>query len=321
MKSRHQSKRSRQTPKLATTREISELRPFLDGLMASYHQTQWLSSDPVQYPHRYSRPADREVVAFISACFAYGSVVLIHRAVQAILAPLGDNPAEFVRNYDGRNLWPGFYHRFHTDEHVVVLLKLLSRALREYGSLGELFRRNAEAGDGDGDGDSRCEQVLNGAARWLREEARREVEMTGRPELLRGMKFLFNAPADGSACKRMVMFLRWMVRKDEIDLGLWGWFAPAELVVPADTHVARISYYIGLRGGREDQPANWKMAREITESLKVVNPEDPVSYDFALARLGILDICKRTYTKSICERCPIRPCCRFSNESPSKGKT
>lgn len=301
----HSDQVSRRMPSLAT----APLKPFLDDLVKRYHRRDWLESDPVQYPHRYRDSDDQEVVAFVAACFAYGSVVLIHRALDSILAPLGKNPAEFVRNYDGRNLWPGFYHRFHTDEHVVILMKLLSRALSKYGSLSQLFKTQA-----DQPGEP-FERVLNGAARWLKQEAAREVGLLGKPEHLRGMKFLFNSPEDGSACKRMVMFMRWMVRKDEIDLGLWNWFSPADLVVPADTHVARISFYIGLRGGNENQAANWKMAREITESLKKINPEDPVSYDFALARLGILDICKRAYEKSICSRCPVRACCRFGRQA------
>ena len=301
----HIRKGTRRSANLAT------LRPFFAKLFEQFHSSHWIASDPIQYAHRYSKPDDQEIAAFIAACFAYGSVQLVHRAVEAVLAPMGEHPATFVRNFDGSNHWPGFYHRFHHEDHVVILVTLLKRAFVEYGSLSEMFRQNSETGSQAPT--NRCEAVLNGAARWFREHSSAEVTRLQAPELLRGMRFFFNAPADGSACKRMVMFLRWMVRKDEIDLGLWSWMEAKDLIVPADTHVARISYYLRLRGGKEQAAPNWKMAREITASLERINVVDPVSYDFALARLGILDICKRTYTKSICERCPVEPGCRFSN--------
>lgn len=265
----------------------------------------------MQFPHRYASEQDKEIAAFIAACFAYGSVQLVHRAVAAVLLPMGERPSYFIKNYDGKNFWPGFYHRFHHEEHVVLLIRVLKKALDQYGSLSELFRLNSEVSESDQK--PHCERVLDGAARWLQFTAMYEAQSAQKSELVRGMRFFFNAPADGSACKRMLMFLRWMVRKDEIDLGLWGWIKPSELVVPTDTHVARISYYLGLRGGREQQAPNWKMALEITQSLRQINASDPVLYDFAIARLGILDICKRKYLNSICEKCPVEPGCRFSN--------
>ena len=287
---------------------LATLQPFFGQLLESYHQPHWIKSDPIQFAHRYSDPKDQEVVAFIAACFAYGSVKLVHRAAEAVLKPMGAHPAKFIQKFNGSNYWPGFYHRFHTDEHLVILIALLKQVLNEHGSLSELFRSQRELKDGHP-----CEQVLNGAARWFQTRASLEVAKAKRPDLLRGLRFFFNAPEDGSACKRMVMFLRWMIRKDEIDLGLWTWFDAADLVVPADTHVSRIAYYLRLRGGKEERAANWAMAREITDSLRVIDCNDPVKYDFALARLGILDICKRQYAKSVCERCPVEPGCRYSN--------
>jgi uncharacterized protein (TIGR02757 family) len=302
----HSRDASRKTARLATP--PTALAPFLDELVRRYHSPHWLDSDPIQFPRRYARADDREAAAFISACFAYGSVALIHRAISAILEPMGEHPADFIRGFDGASRWPGFYHRFHDERHVVLLVRILKRALVEYGSLGGLSQARAETGDG-----LLAERVLNGAARWLQDAAREEVARDGRPELLRGMLFYFNAPADGSACKRMTMFLRWMVRRDDIDLGLWDWISPRDLVVPADTHVGRIAFYLRLRGGKEERAPDWRMACEITASLRELNPEDPTLYDFALARLGILAICRKRYERSICERCPVEPGCRFSN--------
>jgi uncharacterized protein (TIGR02757 family) len=302
----HTRDASRIKGRLATP--AAALGPFLDELVRRYHSQHWLDSDPIQFPRRFSRADDREVVAFIAACFAYGSVTLIHRAVNAVLAPMGENPADFIRGFDGKSHWPGFYHRFHHEEHVTILMLLLKKALAEYGSLGRLFQARAEDGEG-----VLAERVLNGAARWLQDAAREEVDRARRPDLLRGMLFFFNAPADGSACKRMTMFLRWMVRRDEIDLGLWDWLSPRDLVIPADTHVGRIAYYLRLRSGTEKRAPDWRMACEITASLREIKPEDPTLYDFALARLGILSICRKHYARSVCERCPVEPGCRYSN--------
>ncbi|MEW6055374.1 MAG: TIGR02757 family protein [Bdellovibrionota bacterium] len=281
---------------------------FLTQLLEQFHQPHWIVSDPVQYVHRYSRVEDQEIAGYLASCFAYGSVKLVHRAVARILSAMGDSPAKFVRNYKGQKAWPGFYHRFHTEEHVEILVQVLKEALDEQGSLGGLFLSQR---DKDFSQDP-FEQVLHGAALWFRERSMRQIEKRAKPELARGMRFFFNSPADGSACKRTVMFMRWMVRRDEIDIGVWDWMRPEQLVIPVDTHVARISYYLYLRGGKELQAPNWKMAREITQELKKVNPLDPVCYDFALARLGILDICKRKYVQSICERCPVEKGCRYS---------
>lgn len=309
----HSRKNSRSVGGLASTelaaRSIAKQKA-MRKLLEQFHSPHWINSDPIQYAHRYTEPGDQEIAAFIGACFAYGSVKLVHRAVEAVLKPMGRSPAEFVRRFDGANCWPGFYHRFHHEWHVVALVLVLKRALLEYGSLGELFRQSQDVESES----ERCESVLNGAADWLRKHSLEIATRLGRPDIERGLRFFFNAPKDGSACKRMAMFLRWMVRKDDIDLGLWSWMHPKDLVVPADTHVARIAYYLRLRGGKEKASANWKMAREITESLRAFDPNDPVRYDFALARLGILDICKRRYTKSICERCPVESVCRFSNQ-------
>lgn len=293
---------------------LASLEPFLAKLLLQFHHSHWIASDPIQYAHQYSKPDDQEIAAFIAATFAYGSVTLVHRAVKSILAPMGQSPSSFVRSYNGQNYWAGFYHRFHHEDHVVSLVWLLKKVLCEYGSLNQFFRRMASEQTAKGDRESlKLERALNGVAQWFKIALEEELDRSKNFEIRRGMRFFFNAPSDGSACKRMVMFLRWMVRKDQIDLGLWDWLSPRELVIPADTHVSRISFYLGLRGGHESQAANWKMAKEITRSLSIISPADPVQYDFALARLGILDICKRKYTKSVCERCPVQPGCRFSN--------
>ena len=133
----------------------------------------------------------------------------------------------------------------------------------------------------------------------------------------RGLKFLLPSPSSGSACKRHHLFLRWMVRTEGFDLGLWtgGRFTPARLLLPMDTHVHRIATYLGLT---RRPTADLAAAREATGWLRVLNPEDPVAYDWALSRLGILAECVTARTRRHCERCAVRPVCRASL-IPSQG--
>lgn len=304
----HRLKANRKSSALAT---LDAKLPFFNALLDEYSGAEWISSDPAQFMHRYSDPRDQELAAFLSACFAYGSAKLVIRAVDKLLAPpaptgplspMSASPYAFIAAFDPARdtaATRGFYHRFHKEKHLVALLEILRDVLREHGTLGGFFK-SFEARD--------SEALLNAS---MREFQRRAALKPA--EIQRGMRFLFNAPEDGSACKRMAMFLKWMVRKDEIDIGIWsGWFSAADLVIPVDTHIGRLSYYLRLRGGKLDAAANWKMAREITHSLKQLNPTDPVCYDFAITRLGILGLCKKKYYKSVCSKCPVEPACRFS---------
>jgi len=122
------------------------------------------------------------------------------------------------------------------------------------------------------------------------------------------LRYLLTSPTDGSACKRMNLFLRWMVRRTPPDLGLWTFVDPAKLVMPFDTHIHRITTFLGLN--RRKTP-DWKAARLLTDRLARLDAEDPVRYDFALCRLGILDLCSRHKRKEQCDVCLLRDVCRF----------
>ena len=123
-----------------------------------------------------------------------------------------------------------------------------------------------------------------------------------------GSDYLLTSPRDGSACKRMNLFLRWMVRRTPPDLGIWDFVDPAKLVMPLDTHVHRIATFLGLN---DRKSADWKAARAITDELAHFDKADPVRYDFALCRLGILDLCSRKRRKENCDVCLLRDACRF----------
>ena len=121
------------------------------------------------------------------------------------------------------------------------------------------------------------------------------------------MRYFFSSPAGGSACKRLNLYLRWMVRHDPgLDLGLWTEVPPSRLVIPLDTHVARIARYVGLSSRNT---ADWKMALEVTRALREFDPGDPVKYDFAICRLGILDYCPRKRDALKCAACLLKPVC------------
>ena len=138
---------------------------------------------------------------------------------------------------------------------------------------------------------------LQAADRWLKPAATRKA-----------LHYLLTSPRDGSACKRMNLFLRWMVRRTPPDLGLWDFIDPSKLVVPLDTHVHRITTFLGLN---RRKTADWKAARGITDRLARFREDDPVRYDFAICRLGILDLCSRRRRKSQCDVCLLRDVCRF----------
>ncbi len=121
------------------------------------------------------------------------------------------------------------------------------------------------------------------------------------------MRYLLPSPSGTSPCKRLNLYLRWMVRHgDSIDLGLWSRVSPRKLVIPLDVHVARISRRIGLT---ELKAPSWRMAEDITRSLRLLDPEDPVKYDFAICRLGILERCKKVKTAELCRECELRGLC------------
>jgi uncharacterized protein (TIGR02757 family) len=278
------------------------LEPFLQRLFLNYHAPRWIASDPLSLAHRYESPEDRETAAWFAATFAYGSAKQIIPAVEKVLVPLGAHPAQAVAGYGGERLWPGFYYRFHKEGHLMAWVATLRELRRRYGSLEAVFTP-------DGAGERTIEKSLNGAAQRIQAVV---DDLAVAPELRRGLRFLVNSPATGTACKRVLMFLRWMVRRDVVDLGLWTVLKPEDLAIPLDTHVARLSHYLGLRSTPEARTPNWAMVLEVTDGLRQVDARDPVRFDFALSRLGILSLCVKRYERTICESCELKPACRYS---------
>jgi len=236
-----------------------------------------LASDPIQFPRRFVRDDDREVAGFIAAALAYGRVAHIRQSVETVLGLLGGSPAGTLRALDlaaARRSLVRFTHRFNTGGDVARMLVILARLREEHGSLNAAFLAGYDAERPDVG-----HAIASFSKRALAlDPARRRA--AGRA----GVRFFFSSPEDGSACKRLNMFLRWMVRKDDVDLGVWRGIAPSRLVMPLDTHTARICRSLGFSARRS---ADWRMALEVTAALRALDPDDPVRYDFALFNWGL----------------------------------
>ena len=259
--------------------------------------------DPVRFVHRYDDATDREIVGFIAAAFAYGNVRSVLSTVEAIVSRMGPHPARFVAEFDpqrDRRAFRGFYHRWNNDRDLSVLLWILGRFLADHGSI-----ESAMVGAGPNRGYDASEALdrFSGAALAYGHE---QYYPRGDRERV-GVRYFFPRPSGGSACKRMNLFLRWMVRPDDgVDCGVWQRVSPRDLVMPIDTHIARISRYIGLT---ERATPGWKMALDVTEALRLLDKDDPLRYDFALCHLGIAGDCPKKRDLVKCAHCPIQPVC------------
>lgn len=264
---------------------MSDIRATLDALYAA-KSAEHLGNDPLSFCHRYPDPADREVAAVIASSFAYGNVKIILRTLETIFAELGGSPRRYIDNFEplaGLRTFSGLRHRFNDGRDLSALLWGLRQILEQSGTVQAFFLRGYNNADDD------LTVALNRYSEAVLALDYSSVfgERHIPPDSY--FPFFFPAPRSGSACKRLCMMLRWLVRPaDGIDLGLWGGVSPAQLIIPVDTHISRISRYLSLTRRKS---ADWRMAQEITASLRNYDPSDPVKYDFSLAHVGISDGC------------------------------
>jgi uncharacterized protein (TIGR02757 family) len=278
------------------------LRPALDALLAGTDAPQRMRGDPVELPHQYADPQDIEVAALLSAALAYGRVDLFKPRLAALLRKLGPRPGLVARNSTPVELLrrvDGFSYRMTGAQDVACLLYGAGALLREHGSLGAAFAKQYRARGS-------VRGALGGFVDGLC--APDFTALTGKRAPSRRLKHLLPHPDRGSACKRLNLFLRWMIRgPDEVDFGLWREIPLDELVVPLDTHVHRIGQFIGLTRRKD---LSWRTAEEITGRLRVLDARDPVRYDFALSHLGISGTCAARKDARRCGGCPLKPICR-----------
>jgi uncharacterized protein (TIGR02757 family) len=258
---------------------LQRLKSALDRLYESFDFNARLRNDPIEFPHRYSKAEDIEVVGLISACLAYGKIDLFKRVIEEILKRIKGSPSEFLGQFSLKreaSFFKGIRYRFQSEEDIAGLFFVLSELIGEYGRLEEGFYHFFDG------------KEISSSISGIRDYAIKKIEASD-IEVGQGFFFFFPSPKTG-ACKRMNLFLRWMVRDRDIDFGIWRSFRKDQLVIPLDTHIARIGRCLGLTKRRTQ---GWKMAIEITQSLRLLDPEDPLKYDFALCHHGVIGICKR----------------------------
>jgi uncharacterized protein (TIGR02757 family) len=250
--------------------------PDWERLAEQFNQPSFITADPVSFPHRFKSNADwrnAECAGFITALFSYGRRDSILNTVNGILKPLGENPVETLTKQPTAKLaksYKQFYYRFNKAPDLVFLLTRLGEIYQDEGSLKSFWQNHSR--------DTLAESI----------HTFREAFLTGgniTPEDSYGLKFLFADPGSGSAAKRFNMFLRWMSRKDNVDLGLWqDVLDPSQLIIPLDTHVAQMARRFDITRRNAN---DWRTAEEITAYFRKRCPADPVRYDFALFGLGI----------------------------------
>ncbi|MGA2506390.1 MAG: TIGR02757 family protein [Chitinispirillaceae bacterium] len=255
-----------------------KLKLFLENQYSLYHSPEYLRLDPLICLKGFVSGNDLEIAGIMASVLAYGRAEIIIRNVSEIFKRTGRCIARFSidTSLDHKyRLFKDFRHRFNDGHDVALLLQSVGILANEYGSLESLF---IEGGQGQG--------AIKNALVHFTEKIKQQAARLD-PARRKGIEYLLPSPRSGSACKRLNMYLRWMVRPaDGIDLGVWRNISPSMLVIPVDTHVARIARGIGLT---KRATVNWLMAEEITEKLKTCDAADPVRYDFSLCRSGMVE--------------------------------
>lgn len=244
-------------------------REKLDALYGAYNHRDFVHPDPLEFLYHYPVLQDREIVALVASSLAYGRVEQILKSVSLVLDRVGPSPFHFLMTSSPESLlsgFSGFKHRFTAGNELAWMLWGARCAIEKYGSLLECFL----AGWNDKES-----TVLPGLAAFVKAFP---VKIAG------CWSGFLPSPARGSACKRLNLFMRWMVRHDAVDPGGWGQIPPSKLIVPLDVHMHGISLHLGLTNRKT---ADLRTAVEVTQAFQKIVPEDPVRYDFALTRLGI----------------------------------
>jgi uncharacterized protein (TIGR02757 family) len=252
-------------------------------------------ADPVGFAHRYQAPADRELVALVAACVAFGNVKAIRAKLDDLLARLGPDPSSACDVPVALHArLRGWKHRVFRGEDVAKLLSGARRIQRDHGSLGALFQVELAARD----------SLRDALAAWC--DAIRDAGGLRRDGVRRGPAHLLPDPRGPSGSKRLMLFLRWMVRPaDGVDLGLWD-VDTSRLLVPVDVHIHRLARNLGLTRRRD---LSWHTTEEITAALARFDARDPVSYDFSLCHMGMLQRCPSRRDEARCEGCGVKPVC------------
>ena len=289
--------------------KVVGLKDVLDRLYAEFNYPD-SATDPVHIVRRYTGIADREVVGFVAASLAFGRVASVLQSIERVLAIMGASPAAYVRRFDPareRAAFADVVHRWTRGPDLVALIWLMKQMIDRSGSIERFFVEDYDASATD------IEPALDSFSRRAVQLDLRSAY--GRVPRRAGVCYFFPRPSAGSGCKRLNLFLRWMVRHDALDLGVWSRVAASKLIVPLDTHVVRVGRCLGLT--RYSSPG-WRMARDITASLRRLDPDDPVKYDFALCHIGMMNACGFNRAQGDAH-CPLRGACRPRGRRPRRS--
>ena len=283
---------------------FQKLSTILNTLVAKY-DISYLNTDPLKFVHRYTDRIDIEVAGFVASAFAYGRVKSIFACVEYLLECLGEHPGKTALEFQPEffvGKLSDFRYRFHTGVDAACLVYALGSVIGKYGNLERTFSTHI---NGD---EPTIKSALEGLVKEIRAVPLEPVLNAFGVEKPGSYYFhLLPLPSSGSACKRLNLFLRWMVRdSDSLDLGIWRDVPASRLVMPLDTHTSRICYLLSLT---KRKSADWRTAEEAANSLKKLDPHDPVKYDFALSRLGILGLCAGKEVEELCGVCPLNEIC------------
>jgi uncharacterized protein (TIGR02757 family) len=288
------------------------LKSLLDDLYESFNIAD-SAEDPVQFLSGYADAADREIVAFCAASLAFGRVASVKASIARVLEAMGSHPAAYVQAFEVRRdagAFQTFVHRWTRGADVVALILMMQHMLRHHGSIEEFF---AEGLPPDADD---VEPALESFALRACAIDVRAAYGGRKPPARAGVRFFFPRPSTGSGCKRLNLFLRWMVRRDQVDPGGWQRVRPAQLIVPLDTHVVRVGRCLRLT---TYQSPGWRMASDITRTLRELDPIDPVKYDFSICHLGMMNACG--FNRPQRDRvCPLKGYCRPAARTPRASR-
>ena len=277
------------------------LKQPLDRLCREFDWTLRVGQDAIQFPLRYTDPADIELAGLFASCMAYGRVDLFGAQVALVLERMGESPARFVWGFDlekHRKVFAGFGYRFNRERDVLAFCLAAQRIVVRHGTLKAFFLEgfspeHAHVGPA-------VEHFVSG---FRRQDL---SAVFPRNRLSYGFKHWFPLPSTGGVCKRMHLYLRWMVRREAPDFGIWPEVPPRALLMPVDTHIENMARSIGLTRRRS---RNWPMVEEITERLRRLDPEDPVKYDFALCHKRMSGQCLNRRDAEVCTPCGLKPVC------------
>jgi len=251
---------------------LPKLKIFLDEKVAQYNQRTFISGDPVSIPHKFSIKADIEISGFLTALISWGRRDMIIQSANYLMELMDNNPFEFIINASKSDLkrLSLFYYRTFKADDLLFLIEALRIVYTEHGGLEQITR----------DGFDKNGKVKDSIIHI------RKVLLQS-PHLVRSEKHLANLEK-GSAAKRINMFLRWMVRNDKngVDFGLWKSIPPSALLCPLDVHSGRTARKLGLLLRKQN---DWKAVEELTSNLRLLDPDDPVKYDYALFGIGVFE--------------------------------